>query len=279
MTRRTKVGKSTARSKVAWLLLPSLLAGLLAITAQARPQAQPAQPKAPVQPATKATPAQGTATKKTPATARLYDRALLHPALLKDKAPDQYKVKFTTTRGDFTVTVNRAWAPVGADRFYTLVKHHFYDNASFFRVLPGFVVQFGISAYPPVSAAWKSADIKDDPVAQSNLRGYIVFATAGANTRTTQVFINLVDNKRLDSMGFAAFGQVTEGMNVVEMMYEGYGEGAPQGAGPDQDQLEKKGKPYLDKGWPKLDYIKTATLLTTEPAAASKPAPATKKPQ
>jgi cyclophilin family peptidyl-prolyl cis-trans isomerase len=279
MTRRTKVGKSTARSKVAWLILPSLLAGLLAITAQAQPQAQPAQPKAPVQPATKTPPAQGTATKKTPATARPYDRALLHPALLKDKAPDQYKVKFTTTRGDFTVTVNRAWAPVGADRFYTLVKHHFYDNASFFRVLPGFVVQFGISAYPPVSAAWKSADIKDDPVTQSNARGNLVFATAGPNTRTTQVFVNLVDNKRLDSMGFAAFGQVTEGMNVVEMMYEGYGEGAPQGAGPDQDQLEKQGKPYLDKGWPKLDYIKTATLLTTEPAAASKPAPAAKKPQ
>jgi peptidyl-prolyl cis-trans isomerase A (cyclophilin A) len=279
MTRSIAMGKSILSSKIAWLLLPCLLAGLLASTAQARPQAQPVQPKAPVQPTTKTTPAQGATTKKTPATVRPYDRALLHPALLKDKAPDEYKVKFTTTRGDFTVTVNRAWAPIGADRFYTLVKHHFYDNASFFRVLPGFVVQFGISAYPPVSAAWKSADIKDDPVAQSNLRGYLVFATAGANTRTTQVFVNLVDNKRLDSMGFAAFGQVTEGMNVVETMYEGYGEGAPQGAGPDQDQMEKQGKPYLDKGWPKLDSIKTTTLLTTEPAAASKPPAAAKKPQ
>jgi peptidyl-prolyl cis-trans isomerase A (cyclophilin A) len=237
---------------------------------------------------------QGTTTKKKSATTtaaapvRQYDRALLHPALLRDKAPDEYKVKFTTTRGDFTVTVTRAWAPLGADRFYSLIKHHFYDNASFFRVLPGFVVQFGIGAYPPVSAAWKTAVIKDDPVTQSNQRGYLVFATAGANTRTTQVFINLVDNKRLDSMGFAPFGQVTDGMNVVEMMYDQYGEGAPQGSGPDQDQIEKQGKPYLDKGWPKLDSIKTTAIIspapTPAPAAkpAAKPAPKsapTKTPQ
>ncbi len=279
MKRSMAVGKMIFRRKSARLILPSLLAGLLAIGAQARPQAQPAQPKAPVQPATKTAPEHGATTKKTPAVVHPYERVLLHPALLKDKAPEEYKVKFTTTKGDFTVTVTRAWAPIGADRFYSLVKHHFYDNASFFRVLPGFVVQFGISAYPPVSAAWKDADIKDDPVTQSNLRGYLVFATAGPNTRTTQVFVNLVDNKRLDSMGFAAFGQVTEGMNVVETMYEGYGEGAPQGAGPDQDEMEKKGKPYLDKGWPKLDFIKTTTLLTTPVAGASKPTGVAKKPQ
>jgi peptidyl-prolyl cis-trans isomerase A (cyclophilin A) len=241
------------------------------------------QPKAPVQPQaaapkTSGTAGQGAATKKSAATPRPYERALLQPALLKDKAPEQYKVKFTTTRGDFVVTVSRAWAPIGADRFYNLVKHHYYDNGSFFRVLPGFVVQFGISAYPPVSTAWKKTEIKDDPVTQSNLRGYITFATAGANTRTTQVFINLGDNKRLDASGFAPFGQVTEGMNVVEMMYEGYGEGGPQGAGPEQDKIEKLGRAYIDKGWPKLDSIKTTTLLTTAPAAASKPAPA-KKPQ
>src|ERR1700731_3441881 len=252
-------------------------------TAEAPPPEQPkaeatAAPKAET-PATAAAQPEATASAPAPAPHSGYDRALLHPALLKDKAPDEYKVKFTTTKGDFVVAVNRAWAPIGADRFYNLVKHHFYDNASFFRVLPGFVVQFGISANPPVSAAWKTADIKDDPVTQSNLRGYLVFATAGANTRTTQVFVNLVDNKRLDSMGFAAFGKVTEDMNVVEMMYEGYGEGAPQGAEPDQDQMKKQGKPYLDKGWPKLDSIKTTTLLTTEPAAASKLAPAAKKPQ
>src|SRR5256885_5603233 len=167
-----------------------------------------------------------------------YDRALLRAALLKDKAPDTFQVKVATTRGDFVVTVNRAWAPLGADRFYNLVKHRFYDNASFFRVLPGFVVQFGISAYPPVNAVWQGANIKDDPVTQSNLRGYLTFATGGPNTRTTQVFINLGDNKRLDASGFAPFGQVTEGMNVVETMYEGYGEGAPKGAGPDQDQIQ-----------------------------------------
>src|SRR5882724_2658758 len=115
-----------------------------------------------------------------------FDRALLRAALLKDKAPDTFQVKFTTTRGDFTVTVHRDWAPIGADRFYNLVKHHFYDNASFFRVVPGFVVQFGLSAFPPVNAAWKQANLKDDPVAQSNKKGYLTFATAGANTRTTQ---------------------------------------------------------------------------------------------
>ncbi len=167
-------------------------------------------------------------------------------------------MKFTTTRGDFTVTVHRDWAPIGADRFYNLVKHHFYDNASFFRVVPGFVVQFGLSAFPPVNAAWKQANLKDDPVTQSNKKGYLTFATAGANTRTTQVFISLKDNARLDGMGFAPFGVVDgKGMNVVEMLYDQYGDDG----GPDQGQIEAQGKPYLDKGWPKLDSIKTATIV------------------
>jgi len=172
------------------------------------------------------------------------------------------------------------------DRFYNLVKHHFYDNASLFRVLPGFVAQFGISAYPAVNKVWEPAVIKDDPVTQSNLRGYLTFATGGPNTRTTQMFINLVDNKRLDSMGFAAFGQVTDGMKVVDMFYDQYGEGAPSGGGPDQDQIQKQGKPYLDKGWPKLDYIKTTTIISptqtppAKPAAGAKTsAPAAPKPQ
>lgn len=218
---------------------------------------------------------QGTTAKKAPATARAYDRALLRPALLKDKAPEQYKVKFVTTRGEFTIVVTRTWAPLGADRFYNLVKHHFYDNASVFRVVPSFVAQFGISAYPAVTAAWKGTDIKDDPVTQSNKKGYITFATAGANTRTTQVFINLVDNARLDRSGFAPFGVVEgDGMKVVNMFYDQYGDQS----GPDQDKIEKQGKPYIDKGWPKLDTIKTATLLTDAPAAASKPATPAKKP-
>jgi len=212
-----------------------------------------------------------------------YDHTLLHPALLKAKAPESYQVKFVTTKGDFTLTVTRAWSPLGADRFYNLVRHHFYDNATFFRVLPGFVAQFGISPVSAVTTAWSKTEIKDDPPTQSNLRGYITFATSGANTRTTQVFINLADNKRLDAMGFSAFGQVTEGMSVVDTLYGDYGEGAPQGGGPDQEQIEKQGKPYLDKGWPKLDSIKTAFIVGEPATPAKKPvaksaAPAAAKP-
>ncbi len=197
------------------------------------------------------------------------DAALLHPATLQDKAPDVYEVKFTTTKGEFVVKVTRAWAPLGADRFYNLAKHHFYDGASFFRVLPGFVVQFGIPAQPQVSHAWSSATIKDDPVKQSNRRGFLTFATSGPNTRTTQVFISLGDNPRLDSMGFSPFGEVVEGMNVVEQLYSGYGEGAPQGNGPRQDLIESRGKAYLDKDFPKLDSIRTTAVILPE---ASKPA-------
>jgi peptidyl-prolyl cis-trans isomerase A (cyclophilin A) len=271
MTGRSNRSGKFVNGKIVRLFLAGVLVATLGSAIQAQAPASSAGASS-----------QGTTTKKKSATTaattpvRQYDRALLHPALLRDKAPDEYKVKVTTTRGDFVVTVTRAWAPLGADRFYSLVKHHFYDNASFFRALPGFVVQFGISAYPPVSAAWKNAVIKDDPVTQSNLRSYLVFATSGANTRTTQVFINLVDNKRLDSMGFAPFGQVTDGMNVVEMMYDQYGEGAPQGSGPDQDQIEKQGKPYLDKGWPKLDSVQTTTI--TSPAPTTTPAKPAAKP-
>src|SRR5256885_5746446 len=188
-----------------------------------------------------------------------YDRALLRAALLKDKAPETFQVKFTTTRGDFTVTVNRAWAPIGADRFYNLVKHHFYDNGSFFRVVPGFVVQFGINAYPPVSAAWDNANIQDEPVIQSNKRGYLTYAkTSLPNTRSTQIFINLKDNAGLDRQGFAPFGVVDgKGMNVVEMLYDQYSESS----GPEQDKISQLGKAYVDKYFPKLDSIKTATLI------------------
>ena len=192
-----------------------------------------------------------------------YDRALLRAALLKDKAPDTFQVKVATTRGDFMVTVNRAWAPIGADRFYNLVKHRFYDNASFFRVVPGFVVQFGVSAYPPVSAAWEKANIPDEPVTQTNKRGYLTYAkTSMPNTRSTQIFINLKDNAGLDGQGFSPFGYVdAQGMKVVDMLYDQYGDSA----GPEQDQISKQGKPYLDKGWPKLDSIKTATLVGPAP--------------
>lgn len=253
---------------------------LFASSAAGAAQAQTPAAQAPAKPKTGTVAKPATAAKAGTSAARAaYDRALLHPALLKAKAPETYSVLFSTTRGDFTLNVTRAWAPLGADRFYNLVKHHFYDHTAFFRVVPGFVVQFGISASPAVSAAWKHTEIKDDPVTQSNKRGYITFATAGKNTRTTQVFISLKDNARLDSMGFSPFGVVEgKGMNVVEMMYEGYGDSA----GPDQDQIEKQGKPYLEKGWPKLDYIKSATLAGAAAAAspATKPAaaPAPKKP-
>jgi peptidyl-prolyl cis-trans isomerase A (cyclophilin A) len=236
-------------------------------TAEAPPPEQP-KAEAPAQPKaeTPVTP-QPEATASAPATASKsgYDRALLRPAQLKEKAPETFQVKFTTTRGDFVVTVTRAWAPLGADRFYNLVKHHFYDNASFFRVVPGFVVQFGINAYPPVSAAWENANIKDEPVVGSNKRGYLTYAkTSMPNTRSTQIFINLKDNAGLDRQGFSPFGVVdAQGMKVVEMLYDQYGDSA----GPDQDQITKQGKPYIDKGWPKLDSIKNATLIGSVAAA------------
>jgi peptidyl-prolyl cis-trans isomerase A (cyclophilin A) len=196
------------------------------------------------------------------------DPALLHPATLTAKAPDVYEVTFATTKGDFVVQVTRAWAPIGADRFYNLVKHGFYNSAGFFRIVPGFVVQFGLGADPAVNKAMKDANIKDDPVTQSNKVGYLTFATAGPNTRTTQIFINLGNNSRLDSMGFAPFGQVTSGMEVVQGLYSGYGES------PDQGKITNEGKAYIDKNFPKLDTIKTATV--TSPAgssgAATKPA-------
>jgi peptidyl-prolyl cis-trans isomerase A (cyclophilin A) len=225
------------------------------------PAQTPAQ--APAKPKAATTPKAGTGAKTGTSAARPYERALLRPSLLKEKAPETFQVKFTTTRGDFLVTVNRSWAPIGADRFYNLVKHHFYDNASFFRVVPGFVVQFGLSAYPPVSAAWEKANLQDEPVTQSNKRGYLTYAkTSQPNSRSTQVFINLKDNDSLDRQGFAPFGFVdAEGMKVVDMLYDQYGD-------TDQEQISKVGKPYLDSKFPKLDSIKTTTLVVATPPAA-----------
>src|SRR6266478_5485276 len=244
--------------KLAVLALMGVFGFWMHASAQTPAQA-PAKPKAAT------TPKAGTGAKTGTSAARPYDRALLRPSLLKEKAPETFQVKFATTRGDFVVTVNRSWAPIGADRFYNLVKHHFYDNASFFRVVPGFVVQFGISAYPPVSAAWENANVKDEPVTQTNKRGCLTYAkTSMPNTRSTQIFINLKDNAGLDGQGFSPFGSVdTQGMKVVDMLYDQYGDAG----GPDQDQISKQGKPYLDKGWPKLDSIKTATLMGAAPEA------------
>ncbi len=183
----------------------------------------------------------------------------MSPSSLRAKAPDVFKARFTTTKGDFVVEVHREWAPNGADRFYNLVKNGFYDDCAFFRVLKGFVVQFGMNAKPAVQAVWQNANIRDDKVTQSNKRGYVVFATAGPNTRTTQVFINLGDNSsNLDAQGFSPFGQIVEGMDVVDQFYGGYGD-PPRG--PDQGKIASQGKAYLDKNFPQLDSIKTAKIV------------------
>jgi len=185
---------------------------------------------------------------------------LANPATLNETAPATYKARFDTSKGVFVIDVHRDFAPLGADRFYNLVKNGFYDDDRFFRVISGFMVQFGINGDPKISAPWRDAQIKDDPVKQSNKRGFISFATSGPNSRTTQVFINFGDNGRLDSSGFSPFGQVTSGMNVVDSLYSGYGEGAPSGRGPNQGQIQFEGNAYLVKAFPNLDYVKKATI-------------------
>ena len=185
---------------------------------------------------------------------------LRNPAALNEKAPDTFKANFDTSKGSFTITVNRGWAPNGADRFYNLVKNGFYDDVRFFRVLDGFMAQVGIHGNPTIAKAWVGARIQDDPVKQSNRRGYVTFATGGPNTRTTQIFINFRDNVALDKQGFAPFGEVTSGMNVVDRLYSGYGEGAPSGKGPDQQRVQAEGNTYLNKDFPRLDFIKAATI-------------------
>jgi len=177
-----------------------------------------------------------------------------------EPTPDTYRVKFETNKGDFIVEVHKDWAPLGADRFYDLVRKKFFDGGRFFRVLPKFVVQFGINGDPAVSQLWGQLRIVDDPVKQSNRRGYVTFATSGPNTRTTQVFVNLANNQRLDSKGFAPFGRVVEGMDILDRFYAGYGEGAPRGNGPDQSKIEQQGNTYLESHFPKLDYIKRARV-------------------
>jgi peptidyl-prolyl cis-trans isomerase A (cyclophilin A) len=180
---------------------------------------------------------------------------LLQPASLSSKAPDLFKVQFATTAGNFTVEVMRDWAPIGADRFYNLVTNNYFDDAAFFRVVPKFIVQFGLSADPAVNRLWRSANLKDDPVKQSNRPGSITFATAGPNTRTTQLFINYGNNTFLDSQGFSPFGQVVSGMDVVQKIFPGYGEQ------PDQGSIHAQGKAYLDHKFPKLDKIQYTTIV------------------
>lgn len=173
----------------------------------------------------------------------------------------QYQVRLETTKGAVVLAVHPDWAPLGADRFRELVDAGYFSDVAFFRVLSGFVAQFGISGKPEESAAWRKRSIKDDPPKASNTRGTVTFAMAGPNTRTTQLFINYGDNSRLDGMGFAPFAEVVEGMENIDGLYSGYGEGAPQGRGPDQSQIQRKGNEYLRAEFPELDYIVSASVV------------------
>src|SRR5215475_8099113 len=176
------------------------------------------------------------------------------PAALTEQAPPTFKAKFDTSKGPFVVEVHRDWAPKGADRFFNLVKNGFFDDTRFFRVVPNFMVQFGINGDPSIQRNWANANITDDPVKQSNKKGYVTFATRGKDTRTTQVFINFKDNGFLDAQGFTPFGEVTTGMDVVEKITDQYGEKPNQGA------IQQQGNTYLKAQFPKLDYVKKATI-------------------
>ena len=179
----------------------------------------------------------------------------------KETAPDVFTVNLDTSKGPVAIEVHRDWAPAGADQFYSLVKTGFYDGDRFFRVVRNFVVQFGINGDPKVNRLWATASLPDDPVKQHNRRGMVTFATSGPNTRATQVFINLKDNSAaLDKSGFAPFGKVTSGMDVVDSFYNSYGDMAPRGQGPDATQIEVQGNDYLAAHFPRLDYVKKATI-------------------
>jgi cyclophilin family peptidyl-prolyl cis-trans isomerase len=179
---------------------------------------------------------------------------LKNPAALKEQAPATFKANFDTSAGKFVITVHRTWAPKGADRFYNLVKNGFFDDTRFFRVVPNFMVQFGLNGDPAIQSNWANANITDDPVTQSNKKGYVTFATRGKDTRTTQIFINYKDNGFLDGQGFAPFGEVTSGMDVVEKI------NADAGEKPNQGSIQSQGNAYLKAQFPKLDYVKTATI-------------------
>jgi peptidyl-prolyl cis-trans isomerase A (cyclophilin A) len=230
------------------------------------PPPEPASKSAPKTEETKAAPAATTAeparTVQQPAEpAKLTPPALLEPEKATEKAPASFKVKLDTTQGDIVIEVTRAWAPNGADRFYNLVKLGYFQDVAFFRVIDGFMAQFGIHGDPKVNTAWRMARIQDDPVKESNKRGYVTFATSGPNSRTVQMFINFGENNRLDGQGFSPFGKVVTGMDVVDKLYKGYGEGAPSGAGPEQGRVQMQGNAYLKSSFPKLDYIKSASLV------------------
>ena len=187
---------------------------------------------------------------------------LMEPEAHTATAPESFGARFVTTRGEFVISVTRSWAPHGADRFYNLVKNGYFEGNRFFRVLPGFIAQWGIHGDVDVSGVWRLARIPDDPVKESNVRGTVAYAKPNApDRRTTQLFINYADNTELDAQGFAPIGRVTEGMEVVEQLYAGYGESGPEGDAPSQARILFEGNEMLEELFPELDYIKTVTIV------------------
>lgn len=185
---------------------------------------------------------------------------LFTPRRLTATAPDTFRVRFTTSEGDVVVRVVRAWAPLGADRLHNLVTHGFYDDTRVYRVLDGFIAQFGMNGDPRVNMAWRNAIIVDDPVRRSNTRGTVSFAKGGPNSRTTEIFFNLRDNPELDERGFSPVGEVVEGMDVVDRFHASYGDGPPRGEGPYQAQVQAQGNAYLDETFPELTRVLSAKV-------------------
>jgi peptidyl-prolyl cis-trans isomerase A (cyclophilin A) len=188
---------------------------------------------------------------------------LKNPDQLTERAPDLFRARFDTSQGSFVIAVEREWAPLGADRFYNLVKNGFYNESRFFRVLDGFMAQFGMHGDPSVQSAWRTANLKDEPAKKSNTRGFVSFTRESTpNSRYTMIFINYKDNSYLDADGFAPFGQVVAGMDAVERLYSGYGR---QNI-PDQRRILREGNAYLQAEYPELDFVKTAAI---EPEGAT----------
>lgn len=192
------------------------------------------------------------------------------PNAAASPAPSVFYVRFETSKGPFLVEARRDWAPHGVDRFYHLVQSEYFDDGRFFRVISSFMAQFGMHGEPKVHAAWDKLPILDDSVVESNRRGYVSFAMAGPNTRTTQLFINTVNNRPLDEMGFAPIGRVVEGMSVVDSLFADYGDAPPGGQGPDQGRITAEGNAYLERAFPKLDFIRTARVVSDSTVAASR---------
>ncbi len=185
---------------------------------------------------------------------------LLRPARFTETAPETFRVRFETSEGAFVVAATRAWAPLGVDRFYNLVRGGFFDDTRVYRVVDGFVAQFGLNGDPYVNQAWKTEYLVDDPVTQTNRRGRVTFAKGGLHSRTTEIFVSLRDNPQLDESGFAPFGEVVEGMEVVDAFHAAYGDGPPRGEGPYQAMVEARGNAYLDAEFPELTRIERATV-------------------